>query len=98
METMQTVLDTRDNDDMKFDEWKKKLKQSEKQQQRQYLLFYCRFRRGYSDADIETGFSKYDFDGDRVLTAEERQQMAQDLKMKIVGRSLGNKKMLQFLY
>ncbi|XP_065832466.1 polycystin-2-like [Oscarella lobularis] len=66
METMQTVLDTRDNDDMKFDEWKKKLKQ-----------------RGYSDADIETGFSKYDFDGDRVLTAEERQQMAQDLKMKI---------------
>ena len=37
-------------------------------------------KRGYSDAEIEAYFSKYDTDGNRNLSHEEQLQMREDLK------------------
>lgn len=37
-------------------------------------------KKGYADAEIETLFAKYDTDGDRNLTEEERQNMEEDLR------------------
>ena len=43
-----------------------------------------RYRRGHEDAEINAVFSKYDVDGDRVLSAVERKLMEKDLENKKV--------------
>ncbi len=82
---IQNILDAEqdENETLDFDKWRAELR----------VNFLCSFfklifinknkkfiqSRGYADAEIEAYFAKYDKDGDRNLTAEERRAMRDDL-------------------
>lgn len=52
------------------------------------MVFFCVFRKGHTDAEIEAIFTKYDQDGDQELTEHEHQQMRDDLEKERVSSAL----------
>lgn len=77
--------DTNTDKVVNFDEWRRELKVK---YTRVFIscggnlmnFFFNLKKRGYSDAEIEAYFAKYDTDGNRHLSHEEQMRMKEDLK------------------